>query len=241
MESGASAEIRGVGNEGVVGISLFMGGDTTPSSAVVQAGGHGLPAEGRMLKQEFDRAGMHAAPAAALHPGTDHADGQTAACNRHHSVEQQTVPLAAAEPRPAAVERTGDDAGTDRRPCWACAAKASPRPPATCSTPASSATAAATSPCSTARSWRPVRASATPCCGRSCAACGPTCSYGGRRGRRLTTSARLRRRRGADRCAAAHFRPAWRSRGVAVETKKAPLRAPFTGAADACDVRRRSP
>src|SRR3954469_14749923 len=57
-ESGASAEIAGVGNEGVVGISLFMGGDTTPSSAVVQTAGHAYRLERRLLKQEFDRAGV---------------------------------------------------------------------------------------------------------------------------------------------------------------------------------------
>src|SRR3954463_3381919 len=56
-ESGASAEIAGVGNEGVVGISLFMGGDTTTSSAVVQTAGYGYRLERRRLKEEFDRAG----------------------------------------------------------------------------------------------------------------------------------------------------------------------------------------
>ena len=57
MESGASAETAGVGNEGVVGISLFMGGDSTPSSAVVQTAGHGYRLAGRLLKQEFNRVG----------------------------------------------------------------------------------------------------------------------------------------------------------------------------------------
>src|SRR6202162_5556989 len=52
MESGSSAEIAGVGNEGVVGIALFMGGDTTPSSAVVQTAGNAYRLEGRLLKQE---------------------------------------------------------------------------------------------------------------------------------------------------------------------------------------------
>jgi hypothetical protein len=56
MESGASAESAGVGNEGVVGISLFMGGNTTPSSAVVQTTGHAYRLGRRLLKQEFDRA-----------------------------------------------------------------------------------------------------------------------------------------------------------------------------------------
>ena len=57
-ESGASAETAGVGNEGVVGVSLFMGGDTTPSSAVVQTAGHAYRLERRLLKQEFNRAGV---------------------------------------------------------------------------------------------------------------------------------------------------------------------------------------
>src|SRR6202795_5211451 len=57
-ESGASAETAGVGNEGVVGISLFMGGDTTPSSAVVQTAGHGYRLERHVLKQEFNRGGF---------------------------------------------------------------------------------------------------------------------------------------------------------------------------------------
>ena len=58
MESGLSAEIAGVGNEGVLGISLFMGGDTTPSSAVVQTAGHGYRLQARLLKEEFNRAGL---------------------------------------------------------------------------------------------------------------------------------------------------------------------------------------
>jgi len=57
-ESGASSESAGVGNEGVVGISLFMGGNTTSSSAVVQTAGHAYRIERRFLKQEFDRAGL---------------------------------------------------------------------------------------------------------------------------------------------------------------------------------------
>ena len=58
MESGASAESAGVGNEGVVGISLFMRGDITPSSAVVQIAGHVYRIEGRLPKQEFDHGGL---------------------------------------------------------------------------------------------------------------------------------------------------------------------------------------
>src|SRR5258707_9055587 len=85
-ESGASAETAGVGNEGVVGIALFMGGNTTPSSAVVQTAGHAYRLDRRILKQEFDRGG----PAQHLLLRYTQAlitqVTQTAVCNRHHSV-----------------------------------------------------------------------------------------------------------------------------------------------------------
>ena len=89
MESGASAETAGVGNEGVVGISLFMGGDTTPSSAVVQTAGHAYRLERRLLKQEFDRAGLMQRLLLRYTQALITQMTQTAACNRHHSVEQQ--------------------------------------------------------------------------------------------------------------------------------------------------------
>jgi CRP-like cAMP-binding protein len=89
MESGASAETAGVGNEGVVGISLFMGGDTTPSSAVVQTAGHGYRLPGRLLKQEFNRAGAARNLLLRYTQSLITQMIQTAACNRHHSVEQQ--------------------------------------------------------------------------------------------------------------------------------------------------------
>jgi CRP-like cAMP-binding protein len=89
MESGASAETAGVGNEGVVGISLFMGGDTTPSSAVVQTAGHGYRLESRLLKQEFNRGGLMQRLLLRYTQALITQMFQTAACNRHHSVEQQ--------------------------------------------------------------------------------------------------------------------------------------------------------
>jgi CRP-like cAMP-binding protein len=89
MESGASAEMARVGNEGILGIALFMGGDTTPSSAVVQTAGHGYRLRGKLLKEEFNRA----APVRRLLLRYTQAliaqISQTAACNRHHSVKQQ--------------------------------------------------------------------------------------------------------------------------------------------------------
>jgi CRP-like cAMP-binding protein len=88
-ESGASAETAGVGNEGVVGISLFMGGDTTPSSAVVQAAGHAYRLERHRLKQAFDGPGLMQGLLLRYTQALMTQVSQTAACNRHHSVEQQ--------------------------------------------------------------------------------------------------------------------------------------------------------
>jgi len=88
-ESGASAETAGVGNEGVVGISLFMGGDSTPSSAVVQTAGHAYRLESRRLKDEFKRGGAMQHLLLRYTQALLTQVTQTAVCNRHHSVEQQ--------------------------------------------------------------------------------------------------------------------------------------------------------
>jgi len=89
MEDGASAEIAIVGNEGILGISLFMGGDTTPSRAIVQSAGHGFRLRADLLKDEFERFGptMHLLLRYTQALITQMA--QTAVCNRHHSVDQQ--------------------------------------------------------------------------------------------------------------------------------------------------------
>jgi CRP-like cAMP-binding protein len=89
MESGSSAEIAVVGNEGVVGISLFMGGETTPSRAVVQSAGRGLRLRALAIKEEFNRSGpvMHLMLRYTQALITQMA--QTAVCNRHHSLDQQ--------------------------------------------------------------------------------------------------------------------------------------------------------
>jgi CRP-like cAMP-binding protein len=89
LESGSSAEIAGVGNEGILGISLFMGGDTTPSSAVVQTAGHGYRLQARLLKKEFDRGGLMQRLLLRYTQALVTQMCQTAACNRHHSIEQQ--------------------------------------------------------------------------------------------------------------------------------------------------------
>ena len=88
-ESGASAETAGVGNEGVVGISLFMGGNTTPSSAVVQTAGYAYRLERRQLMLEFDRAGPTQRLLLRYTQALITQITQTADCNLHHSVEQQ--------------------------------------------------------------------------------------------------------------------------------------------------------
>ncbi len=88
-ESGASAETAGVGNEGVVGVALFMGGDTTSSSAVVQTAGHAYRLEGRLLKQEFSRGGFMQGLLLRYTQALMTQMSQSAACNRHHSVEQR--------------------------------------------------------------------------------------------------------------------------------------------------------
>ena len=89
LENGSSAEIAVVGNEGIVGIALFMGGDTMPNRAVVQSAGHAYRLQGRLLKQEFGRGGalQHLLLRYTLAMLTQMA--QTAVCNRHHTVDQQ--------------------------------------------------------------------------------------------------------------------------------------------------------
>jgi len=89
MESGASAETAGVGNEGIVGVSLFMGGDTTSSSAVVQVAGYAYRMERHLLLQEFNRAGLMQRLLLRYTQALMTQVTQTAACNRHHSVEQR--------------------------------------------------------------------------------------------------------------------------------------------------------
>lgn len=89
MENGASGEIAVVGNEGLVGISLFMGGQSTPSRAVVQSAGVGCRLKAQLMKDEFNKGGP------VLHLLLRYTQAlitqmsQTAVCNRHHSLDQQ--------------------------------------------------------------------------------------------------------------------------------------------------------
>lgn len=89
MENGSSAEIAGVGNEGVVGISLFMGGNTTPSRATVQTAGSGYRLKERLIMEEFNRAGPLMRLMLRYTQALITQMSQTAVCNRHHSMEQQ--------------------------------------------------------------------------------------------------------------------------------------------------------
>ena len=89
LENGESAEIAVVGYEGIVGVSLFMGGKSAPSRAVVQSGGQGFRLRAAILQEQFDQAGP------VLHLLLRYTQalltqmGQTAVCNRHHSLDQQ--------------------------------------------------------------------------------------------------------------------------------------------------------
>ena len=89
LENGASAEIAVVGNEGIVGVSMFMGGKSTPSRAVVQSAGQGFRLRAEIVEEEFNRTGP------VLHLLLRYTQAlitqmsQTAVCNRHHSLDQQ--------------------------------------------------------------------------------------------------------------------------------------------------------
>ena len=89
MENGASAEISVVGNEGVVGVALFMGGDTTPSRAIVQSAGNAYRLLEARLKTEFHRNGETQRLLLRYTQALITQMAQTAVCNRHHSVDQQ--------------------------------------------------------------------------------------------------------------------------------------------------------
>jgi CRP-like cAMP-binding protein len=89
MENGASAEIAVVGNEGIVGISLFMGGESTPSRAVVQSAGYGFRLKSAIVKDEFNQAGPVLQLLLRYTQALITQMAQTAVCNRHHSLDQQ--------------------------------------------------------------------------------------------------------------------------------------------------------
>jgi len=89
LEDGSSAEIAVVGNEGIVGISIFMGGDTTPSRAVVQSAGNAYRLKRKILKDEFNRSAVFRGLLLRYTQALLTQTAQTAVCNRHHSLDQQ--------------------------------------------------------------------------------------------------------------------------------------------------------
>jgi CRP-like cAMP-binding protein len=89
LKDGSSAEIAVVGNEGIVGISLFMGGETTPSRAVVQSAGHACKLPAKLMMDEFSRGGSLQHLLLRYTQSLLTQMSQTAICNRHHSVDQQ--------------------------------------------------------------------------------------------------------------------------------------------------------
>src|SRR3954465_4676446 len=89
LADGASAEIAVTGSEGLVGIALFMGGETTPSRAVVQSAGGGYRLRGSLLKKEFERGGALQHLLLRYTQALITQMTQTAVCNRHHAVDQQ--------------------------------------------------------------------------------------------------------------------------------------------------------
>ncbi len=89
MQNGSSAEISVVGNEGLIGISLFMGGESTPSRAIVQSAGHAWQLSGQRLKDEFNRHGELLVLMLRYTQALITQMAQTAVCNRHHAIDQQ--------------------------------------------------------------------------------------------------------------------------------------------------------
>jgi CRP-like cAMP-binding protein len=89
LKDGASAEIAVVGNEGAIGVALFMGGETTPSRAIVQSAGFAYRFAGQRLKEEFERHGRLMQALLRYTQALITQMAQTAVCNRHHSVDQQ--------------------------------------------------------------------------------------------------------------------------------------------------------
>ncbi|WP_275098005.1 Crp/Fnr family transcriptional regulator [Sedimenticola hydrogenitrophicus] len=89
MLDGASAEIAVVGNEGIIGVALFMGGETMPNRAVVQSAGHAYRLKGQLLKQEFNRSGELQHLLLRYTQALLTQMAQTAVCNRHHTLDQQ--------------------------------------------------------------------------------------------------------------------------------------------------------
>ena len=115
LQDGASAEISVVGNEGLIGIALFMGGETTPSRAIVQSAGNAFRMPGQVLKDEFHRDPDMQLLLLRYTQSLITQMAQTAVCNRHHSVDQQLCRWLLPVAGPTLVQPADDDPGTDRQ------------------------------------------------------------------------------------------------------------------------------
>ena len=113
MEDGASAEIAVVGNEGIVGVSLFMGGETTTSRAVVQSAGHAYQLTAQHLKDAFFLAGPVQRLLLRYTQALLTQMSQTAVCNRHHRLDQQLCRWLLLSLDPPGLKRINHDAGAD--------------------------------------------------------------------------------------------------------------------------------
>ena len=114
-ENGASAEFAVTGSEGVIGVASFLGGESTPSQAVVLSAGYAYRLGADLLKQRVRARRPAAAFAAALHPGADRANRADRGVQPAPFAGTATVPLDPVVPGPVALERADDDAGADRR------------------------------------------------------------------------------------------------------------------------------
>jgi len=150
MEDGASAEISVVGSDGIVGIALFMGGETTPSRAIVQSAGHAYRLIGQRLKDEFHSSSEMQHLLLRYTQALITQMAQTAVCNRHHSVDQQLCRWLL-----LALDRLSDNK------CWVCAARASRKPQGNCRSVGQSSTAARISRYWTGQSSKRCVANAT--------------------------------------------------------------------------------
>ncbi len=115
LADGESAEISVVGNEGVIGVALFMGGDTTPSRAIVQSAGRAYRLSSQRLKDEFNRHEQLHWLLLRYTQALITQMAQTAVCNRHHSVDQQLCRWLLLSLDRIAIQQSDHDPGADRQ------------------------------------------------------------------------------------------------------------------------------
>ena len=171
MEDGASAEIAVVGNDGAVGVSLFMGGETTPSRAIVQSAGFAYRLSGQRLKEEFERHGQLLHVLLRYTQSLITQMAQTAVCNRHHSVDQQLCRWLLLSLDRLPSNRFEHDPRADRQHARRAARRRDRSGWQAARARRDSTTAAGISPCSTGPSSRRCRANAMPWSSRKQIAC----------------------------------------------------------------------